>query len=34
MTPAAPIALFAYNRPAHTHRLIESLQRNALARAS
>lgn len=34
MISPAPIALFAYNRPAHTRRLVASLQRNALARAS
>lgn len=30
----APILLFAYNRPAHTRRLVESLCRNAEARQS
>jgi len=31
---AAPIALFAYNRPWHTRRTVEALQRNALAERS
>jgi len=31
---AAPIALFVYNRPAHTMRTIEALQKNDLAAAS
>lgn len=30
----APIALFAYNRPWHTRRTVEALQRNALAEQS
>jgi len=30
----APIILFAYNRPEHTRRTLQSLQRNALARHS
>src|SRR5690554_2557425 len=30
----APIALFVYNRPAHTRRTIEALQANELASAS
>ena len=30
----APILLFAYNRPQHTRRLVESLCRNAEARQS
>ncbi|HKQ26568.1 MAG TPA: glycosyltransferase [Burkholderiales bacterium] len=32
--PAAPIALFAYNRPAHIRRTVESLLANELAAAS
>ena len=31
MTGHAPIALFAYNRPAHVRRTVEALQANALA---
>ena len=31
MMTCAPILLFVYNRPEHTHRCIESLTRNALA---
>lgn len=34
MTKLAPIALFAYNRPAHIRLTVEALQRNALARDS
>ncbi|MEO7211851.1 sugar transferase [Mucilaginibacter sp.] len=34
MTPPAPIALFAYNRPGHTRRTIEALQKNLLAAES
>lgn len=32
--PCAPILLFTYNRPAHTRRLVESLQANAEAACS
>jgi len=32
--PLAPIALFVYNRPEHTRRTVEALQRNRLADAS
>lgn len=34
MTSPAPIVLFVYNRPAHTRRTIEALQKNALAAES
>lgn len=30
----APIALFVYNRPSHTHRTVEALKKNALAKDS
>ena len=30
----APILLFTYNRPAHTRRTVEALQRNTLAAES
>jgi len=32
--PNAPIALFVYNRPEHTRRTVESMQRNELASSS
>ena len=34
MTTLAPIALFVYNRPAHTRQTVEALQKNALAKES
>lgn len=34
MTSPAPIALFAYKRPGHLRRVVESLRRNPLAEAS
>lgn len=33
-TKKAPIALFVYNRPAHTRQTVESLQKNALSKDS
>jgi hypothetical protein len=33
-TKKAPIALFVYNRPAHTRQTVEALQKNALAKDS
>lgn len=33
-SPLAPIALFVYNRPHHTQRVVESLRRDPLARLS
>lgn len=33
-TKTAPIALFVYNRPAHTRQTVESLQKNALSKDS
>lgn len=34
MTMRAPIALFVYNRLAHTHQTVEALQKNALSKDS
>ena len=34
MTTLAPIVLFVYNRPAHTQRTVEALQKNKLATES
>lgn len=34
MTTLAPIALFVYNRPAHTRQTVEALQKNAWAKES